>query len=276
MMHRASLTTVVLLAGALLFPAHTRAQSWPEPWADEEDRPPRVDLSASFGVLAPTNWSNLVLLGSISSATGVTEQVLSRQLRVQTDKAFSGALTYWEGRYGVRLQGEYSKSSLQITGAAPVNVKTWLYDVRGVIGMREYAPSRIVFPYGFVGVGGITYDLAQIVGPPLTFITQAPALPAARDLVVVGDGGRQFVLSEDELGVNTVFAFNFGVGTDLRVPLGPGGVALRLEVSDHMARSPLELRLSPLSGFAPSDDRVQFGAVHHLTATVGFVVQVGR
>jgi len=265
-----------LLVGAILFPAPTLAQSWSDPWADPEDRPPRVDLSGSFGVIAPTNWSNLVLLGSISSTTGVIEQVLSRELRVQADKAYSGALTYWEGRYGVRLQGEYSKSSLQITGAQPVSIKTWLYDVRGVIGMLEYKPSRIVFPYGFVGVGGITYDLAQVVSPPLTFMTQAPAISASRDSIIVGDGGRQFVLSEEELGVKTVFALSFGVGTDLRIPLGPGGVALRLEVSDHIAASPLELRISSFSALPGSDNRVQFGTVHHLTATAGFVVQIGR
>jgi hypothetical protein len=277
-MHRASLTAAALLAGLILLPAHSSAQNWPEPWADPEDRPPRLDLAVSAGVLAPTDWSNLVLLGSISSASGVVEQILARELRVDADKAYGGALTYWEGRYGFRVQGAYSKSSLKIGGSAPVGIKTWLYDMRGVIGTTEYKPGRIVWPYGFVGFGGITYDLAQTVSPPLTFITQAPTISTAPNTIIVGDRGRQFVLSEDELGAKTVFAVSFGVGTDFRIPVGPGGFGVRVEVSDHIAPSPLDLRISELSalGAALSDRRVHFGAVHHVTATAGFVVQIGR
>lgn len=276
-MRRAFLSAAVLLAATML-PGPASAQNWPQPWADPEDRPPRVDLSASFGVLAPTNWSTLVLLGSISSASGVVEQILSREIRVDADKAYGGALTYWEGRYGVRLQGGYSKSSLKISGASPVGIKTWLYDVRGVIGGREYEPDRIVLPYGFAGVGGITYSLAQTIGPPLTFITQAPVFATAPNvIVVVGGSGRQFVLSEDELGAKTVLALNFGAGLDLRLPIGPGGVGLRFEVSDHLAASPLHLHITELtSGVTSYDSRVDFGAVHHLSATAGVVVQIGR
>jgi len=72
---------------------------------------------------------------------------------------------------------------------------------------------------------------------------------------------------------------NFGVGTDFRLPIGPGGAALRVELSDHVARSPLELRVSKLSGpgaFISNDSVVRFGAVHHLSATVGVVLQIGR
>ena len=276
-MRRAFVSAAALLTGFMLLPARASAQHLPEPWADTEDQPPRVDLSGSFGVLVPTNWSTLVLLGSISSGSGVVEQILSRELRVEADKSYGGALTYWEGRYGLRFQGDYSKSSLRISGAAPIGIQTWLYDVRGVIGAMEYKPSRMILPYGFVGVGGITYDLAQAVSPPLTFITQAPALPSAPNVIIVGDRGRQFVLSEEELGVKTVFALTFGAGTDIRVPIGPGGIGLRLEVSDHWAASPLDVRVTELSsGVTAYDSRVDFGAVHHLSATVGFIVQVGR
>jgi hypothetical protein len=276
-MRRARAASAAFLAGFMLLPARTSAQHLPDPWADSEDQPPRVDLSGSFGVLVPTNWSTLVLLGSISSGSGVVEQILSRELRVEADKSYGGALTYWEGRYGLRFQGDYSKSSLRISNAAPIGIKTWLYDVRGVIGAVEYKPSRTVLPYGFVGVGGITYDLAQTVSPPLTFITQAPALPSAPNAIIVGDRSRQFVLSEEELGVKTVFALTFGAGTDIRVPIGPGGIGLRLEVSDHWAASPLDVRVTEVSsGVTAYDSRVDFGAVHHLSATVGFIVQIGR
>ncbi len=276
-MRRPFISAAALLAGFMLLPARASAQLLPDPWADSEDRPPRVDLSASFGVLVPTNWSTLVLLGSVSSGSGVVEQILARELRVEADQSYGGALTYWEGRYGLRFQGGYSKSALKISGAAPIGIKTWLYDVRGVIGALEYKPSRVVLPYGFVGVGGVTYDLAQTVTPPLTFITQAPALPSAPNTIIVGDRGRQFILSEEELGVKTVFALTFGAGTDIRVPIGPGGIGLRLEVSDHWTASPLDLRVTELtSGVTSYDSRVQFGAVHHLSATVGFILQIGR
>jgi hypothetical protein len=274
-----------------LIPDSIIAQDWSQPWADPQDRPARVDLSGSAGFLMPTRWSSLVLLGSISSATGVIEQVLARDLRVEPDMEFDVAATYWRGRYGFRTQGGFSRSSLTI-GAAPssppqlatrgttsIDVDTWLYDVRGAIGFTEYAPSRRVWPYGFFGFGGITYNLKETVVPPLTFIEQSPARSDARGstIVVAGDG-RQFLLSVDQLGIETVFAVTFGVGTDFRIPLGPGGVGLRLEASDRVASSPMGLRIrefSAIGAFAP-DAGVRFGIVHHLSATAGIVVQIGR
>jgi hypothetical protein len=274
-MHR-SLTLAALVAGLVLLPGTTSAQALPQPWADPQDVA-RVDLSASISLLSPTDWSDLVLLGSISNA-GVIEQILARELRVEPEKAYGGAVTYWEGRYGFRVQGGYSKSSLRISSAPAVGIKTWLYDVRGVIGALNYRTSRKVSPYGFVGFGGITYDLAQTVSPPLTFITQAPAVTAGQTVIVLGDRGQQFLLSEDELDAKTVFAVNVGVGTDFRLPIGPGGVALRVELSDHIAASPLGLRISQLSerGSFISDSGVRFGPVHHLSVSVGVVVQIGR
>ena len=271
-----SLAIAAVLGGLILLPARTSAQPLPQPWADPQDST-RVDLSGSVSLVSPTDWSDLVLLGSISSA-GVIEQILARELQVDAEKAYGGAVTYWEGRYGFRVQGGYSKSSLRVSSAPTVGIRTWLYDVRGVIGALDYRASRKVLPYGFVGFGGITYDLASTVSPPLTFITQAPAVTTGQTVIVVGDRGRQFLLSEDELDVKTVFAVNVGVGTDFRLPIGPGGVALRVELSDHIAPSPLGLRISQLPGPGAfiSDSRVRFGAVHHLSASVGVVVQIGR
>src|SRR5919112_537976 len=92
-----------------LAPALARAQAPVQPWADPQDAPGRVDLSASAGFLMPTGWSNLVLLGSISSATGVLEQVLTRDLHVQPDTAFDAVVTYWRGRYGFRTRAAFSR-----------------------------------------------------------------------------------------------------------------------------------------------------------------------
>jgi hypothetical protein len=289
-MRHARLTFYLPIVTLLLLPAAASAQDWSQPWADPQDRPPRVDVSASAGFLMPTGWSNLVLLGSISSATGILEQVLTRDLRVEPKTEFKGAATYWRGQYGLRTQVGFSRSSLTIGGAplgtsqspldgtASVSIDTWLYDVGAVIGFVDYRPARTVWPYGFFGLGGVTYNPKTPVSPPLTFIEHSgPALPP-NTVIVIRDRSRQFLLAIDELGVETEFAFNFGVGTDFRLPLGPGGVGVRLEISDHVAPSPLGLRireLSPLGGLGP-DDSVRFGLVHHLSATAGLVVHIGR
>src|SRR5205814_9254415 len=157
-MRRAWLILPHLVITLTLFPASTRAQDWSQPWADEEDRPPRVDLSASAGYLLPTRWSSLVLVGSISPVSGVLEQILTRDLRVEPDTQFAAAVTYWRGRYGFRTQAGFSRSSLTIgraplgaVGATSIDIDTWLYDVRGAIGFSEYRPAKPVwsslFPY---------------------------------------------------------------------------------------------------------------------------------
>ena len=293
-MAQTRLTCLRLLAGlALLLPSPLAAQDWGRPWADPHDRPARVDVSASVGMLMPTDWSDLVLLGTISSASGILEQVLVRDLRVDPNQEFDAAVTYWRGRYGFRVQGGYSNSTVAIGGPiaesfesalndqlVSIDVDTWLYDVRGAIGFTEYSPGQWVWPYGFFGFGGITYDLARRITPPLfAFIERSRTRPdGTRDVFVVRDDGTEFLLALDTLGLETVFAFNFGVGTDFRIPLGGGGLGVRLELSDHIAASPVGLRISDLrrSGRLASDAGAAFGPVHHLRAAVGLVVQVGR
>jgi hypothetical protein len=276
----------------LLLPATVNAQDWGQPWSDPRDRPPRLDLSASVGMLAPTDWSDLVLLGSISPVSGVLEQVLVRDLRVEPDSVFGAAVTYWRDKYGFRAHAGFSRSSVVFggdsLGSVPpiggddivsVGIDTWLYDVRGAIGLVEYSPQRRAWPYVFLGIGGITYDLARTVSPPLlTFIERNPSRTGRGDIVIVEDDGRQFVLAVDELGLETVMAFNFGVGTDLRIPMGAAGLGLRLELSDHVSPSPLGLRIRELSsvGGLASDTAVRFGLVHHLRVSAGVVLQIGR
>jgi hypothetical protein len=282
------LTGLVLLIGTL--PA--AGQSLPEPWADPLDHPGRVDVSLSLGLAAPTDWSDLVVLGSISPATGVIEQVLVRDLRVKGDRELGGAVTYWRGRYGFRGQASLSKSSLVIGGgpvdasvpllaaepSVSVDLDTWSYDVRGVIGMIEYDPQRWMWPYASFGFGGITYDLARPVRPPLlTFIEHSG--PATADkLVVVDHQSRELLLAVNELSQDSVFAFNLAIGTDLRLPLGPGGVGLRFELSDHIASSPVGLRIRELrrGNVLVTDTGVGSGLVHHLRAAAGLVVYIRR
>ena len=293
-MRRAPLAVISFLAAWMLLPAAAFAQDWSQPWADPEDRPPRVDFSASGGFLMPTRWSDLVLLGSLSPGVGVLEQVLTRDVRVKPDTEFTAATTYWRSRYGLRVHGGFSRSSVSIGAtpvagsspsasavgsgeAAAVGIDTWLYDLGAAIGFVDYEPRRSVWPYGFFGVGGITYNLKQTIAPPLTFLDRPPSAPAGNTVIVASEG-RQFLLTTNALNVDTVLAFNVGLGTDFRVPLKGGGVAVRLEVADHVAASPIAFRIEELSSFGavPSDSGARYRLVHHLSATAGLVIQIGR
>src|SRR5262249_38202662 len=201
---------------------------------------------------------------------------------VKPDTEFTAATTYWRSRYGLRVHGGFSRSSVSIGAtpvvgsssstagsgdAASVGVDTWLYDLGAAIGFMEDEPRRSVWPYGFFGVGGITYNLKQAIAPPLGFVARAPTASAGNTIIVARDG-RQFLFTTNELNVETVLAFNVGLGTDFRVPLGGGGVAVRLEVSDHLAASPLAFRIEELSPFGavPSDAGARYRLVHHLRA----------
>ena len=239
------------------------------------------------------DWSDLVLIRSISPAFGIVEQVLVRDLRVRSDTHFGGALTYWRGRYGFRADGSLSRSTLIAgrgglegllrpatpDGSVSVDLDTWSYDVRGVVGLIEYEPRRTVWPYAWFGFGGITYDLAQSIGPPLLTFIESPRRPiTAEELVVVDQHSREFLLAVNEVAQDTVFAVNVGVGTDVRLPLGPGGVGLRFELSDHIAQSPVGLRIGELrrANLLASDTGVGAKLVHHLRTTAGFVVYIRR
>ena len=296
-MRHAPLTLILIVVALTTRPVPAFAQDWSQPWADPEDRPPRVDFSASGGFLMPTRWSDVVLLGSFSPASGALEQVLARDVHVKPHTAFTAAATYWRSRYGFRAQAGFSRSSLRISDvpvAGPpsspsagsingeiisVGIDTWLYDVGGAIGFVDYAPVRWVWPYAFVGVGGITYNLNQTIAPPLAFIERGPSRPvAAGNTTIVVSDNRQFLLTTNALSTETVFAFNVGLGTDFRIPLRGGGVALRVEIADHLAPSPLALRVEELAPFGGvlSDTGVRYRLVHHLSATAGLVVQIGR
>jgi hypothetical protein len=266
------------VAVAVVMAVPAGAQDWTQPWADPLDRPARVDIGASAGYVVPTDWSDLVLLGTISPAFGVLEQVLVQNVRLEPDVKYGGNVTYWRGRYGFRTDVGYSRSSLSIGGEPlgiagdPVDVTTWFYGVRGAVGFVEHTPRRVVWPYGFVGIGGITYNLAQPVSPPLLTVLEVGAPPQA-DLIVV-DRTREFLLQINELDLETELALTFGIGVDLRIPTGPAGLGVRFEVADHVVRSPLRLQVRELG--APLHDTVGFGFVHHLRASVGLVLRIGR
>ena len=239
--------------------------------------PRRVDLSGSGGFLLSTDWSDLVLLGSVSSISGTVEQVLVRGLEVEPGPVFDGVVTYWEGRYGFRAHGGFARSCLAvggICGSSSVDVNAYMYDVGGAVGLMEYRRGAWAWPYFFLGVGGVTYNLERTVGPPLTFIERRPPRAPDGQVIVSRDDPEALLIAIDELGVETRFALNLGVGTDLRIPLGPASIGLRLEVSDNMHRSPVDIHVAEVEGGGSS--HVNFGYVHNLRAAAGLVVQFGR
>jgi hypothetical protein len=249
--------------------------------------PTRLDVSASGGFLLPTDWSDLVLLGSISPATGVLEQVLVRDVVVDPGPVYDVTVTYWEGRYGFRAHGGLARSCLALGRTCSgftslgepigeVNVDTYMYDVGGSIGLIEYRRDLWAWPYAFFGVGAVTYNLDQSVGPPLTFISRGPT--GGGDIVIIREEPETLLISVDELGLQTQFALTFGLGADFRIPVGPASLGARLEVSDNLHGSPLDLTVASLDvpGIAGRQTTLDFKTVHNLRAAVGLVFQFGR
>lgn len=277
-------SSVVVVLAILIAPAAAVAQN--DPFSIPPG-PKRVDLSGSGGMLMSTDWSDLVLLGSISNVSGAFEQVLVQDLVVDPGPVFDGVVTYWEGRYGFRVHAGFAQSCLAVgrsCGSLPnvgtsggVDVDAWTYDVGGAIGLIDYRRGAWAWPYVFVGVGGVTYDLEHTVGPPLTFIERRPARLPSGQIIVSRDEPDQLLIAIEELGLETRLAFNVGVGTDFRIPLGAASLGVRFELSDHMHRSPVDLRIANVEGFRwANDTELDFGTVHNLRAAAGLVVQFGR
>ena len=246
--------------------------------------PRRVDVSGSGGLLLSSDWSDTVLLGTVSPV-GALEQVLVRDLVVDPGPVYDGTVTYWEGRYGFRAHAGFAKSCLAVgrscgdiasvtSGSGTVETRSYSYDVGGAIGLIDYKPDRWAWPYVFFGVGGITYDLDRTVGPPLNFIAR-PA-PTGTTPVIVVDDPDTVIISVEELGVETRIAFNLGLGTDFRIPLGAAGLGVRFELGDQLHASPLNLQVIALDAFRRDDPDVDFGMVHNLRAAIGVVVHFGR
>jgi hypothetical protein len=296
-MRTASFVPAALVAGLLaLSPAWAAAQPGTlADWRDEPEGPTRLDIGVSSGMLFSTDWSDLVLLGATGPVGGVLQQILVRDLAVTPGPVFDATVTYWRGRYGARFHGAYSRSCLAVgatcpdlplavspddptlLGAGAVDVRTWLFDVAGVIGFTEYRRAQWARPYGFLGLGAVVYHPDEPVLPPLTFIDRPGVAPPVADpIVIIRDEATSYLLALQEVGLEPSLSVNFGIGTDLRLPLGGGGVGVRMELSDHITRSPLRGRLVPLDGTGEAGEvRFDFGHVHNLRFVAGLVLEFG-
>src|SRR5690606_10255814 len=208
-----------------------------------------------------TDWSDMVALHVADPQGGLHRQVLLRSVSVAPGAGGGAALTYWKGRYGFRVTGGYSRSCLTtaprcVDGTAPppangtalavaeVPMDVWRYGVEGIIGLRNWSSSRIFRPYAVLGIGGVAYDPEDDALPlfPGTFETVVQA--GAPGTVVISNGTETFLLATDELGFENVLGLTLGIGMDLRVPVGIGGMSVRVELADQMTRSPFAVRLS--------------------------------
>lgn len=238
----------------------------------------RLDVSVMYGPLAVTDWSDTVVLGSVGP-TGVIQEVIVRDLGVEPGTGFDAVVTYWRGRAGFRTHAGYASSCVGSAAACPqasgVDVRTWLVDLGASVLLREPSAGQLWRPYAFAGFGAATYDLSRPIEPEFLTRLGGERLPAARPLVIA-DGGTQFLLSVDEMNLETSLAFTFGAGADIRIPIGGSALSLRVEVADHVSRSPVDLRLTSFEGtvFGTLPQRqLEFGPVHHFRATAGIVFE---
>lgn len=288
-----SIMSRILVPALLLFAANPAAAQR-DLWT-EYDGPRRFEVAAGGSVFLSTDWSDLILLESFGPG-GTHRQVLLREFAMAPEFGGHGSVTYWKGRYGFRVQGGFVRSCLATgnrcdgsttpvqTGLAPTEIQmdTWVYGVQGIVGLIEHTRGQWFRPYLIVGGGGVTYDLDQ----PLSVVLPGPLSstgPVRFDnggetVVFAGDPGT-FLLSMDEVSLETRFAVNLGVGTDFRLPVGPGGLALRLELSDHITQTPLSLRVARLDGgfFDHGIDEVEFNsrAVHNWKVSAGLAFEFG-
>ena len=291
-----------ILAASLL--ATSRPLAAQDDWFsddDDEERPRSLDISLGLGRLRSSDWSDLVVLGTLG---GLVERVLARNLAVAPGASVDLAVTYWEGRYGFRVHAGLTRSCIAIASRcgprallvaddaadddlrallrSEVDVTTWLVDIGGAVSLVGPRTDREFRPYVFFGLGGVAYDLDGPVGLFLPTFVQFGGTPGRLALdpdgkVVIVTNGSPFLVSVDEPGFEVLFAATFGIGADVRVPLGEGSFGLRFELADHINRSPLDVRLA---GFVDDfhfsrrdldDVRFDFGTVHNLRFSVGIV-----
>lgn len=285
-----------ILVPALLLGALPAAAQQRDLWI-EYDGPRRLEIAVGGGMYLSTDWSDLVFLESVSREGGVQRQVLLRELAMAPEFGANAAVTYWRGRYGFRVHAGFARSCLTNAsrcderaatgpnGLGPVDIDmdAWSYGVQGVVGLIEHTQAQWFRPYLVVGAGGVTYDLERPLSTllPTPITSTGPAqIGSGSTRLHVPDDPLTFLIASDEVGLETKFALNLGVGTDFRIPVGPGGVSLRLELADMISQSPVALRVVHVDGTpfrARSLDEVEFNGrtVHNWRLSAGIAFEFG-
>lgn len=149
-----------------------------------------------------------------------------------------------ERRLGVRLDGAYQQPRFDwVQGRRKIDVAS--AHVSGMLRLLAPEEDRLAGPYISVGAGGTWYDLGT--GPRTTY---APA-------DAYHDGSSRIIPSAQ-----------LAAGVDIRTPWSRGRspVNLRLEVADHVSRSPLR---NP-------EDGSRHDIVHNVRFTVGAYAAISR
>lgn len=286
---RACLAIATLALPLLALPAALCAQDYEDMFDNPYAGQPKVlSLSAFGGTYWSSPWNDLVLLGSISSRSAL-EQVLLRQVQVSPARVWGGSMTYRRGRGGARIQVAYSKSCLEMAGSCDaasqgsgtqiplphrIDVHTWMADVDAEATLIPVQQGQWARPYFLVGAGGVVYDpqgsTAQLLPQFLEF-PGGTAQTSGSEVTVTFPGAGQVIADVQGVGLQTVFSAVVGLGTDLRVPIGNGGIGVRIEASDHVAQSPMHVNLVQGFGRAASLD---FGSINNFRLTVGAVLDL--
>ena len=270
-------------------------------WLADYDGPRRLEVGVSAGYALSSDWTDLVALHVFDTQGGIHRQVLLRNVAVAPGAGGAVAVTYWRGRHGFRATAGYSKSCLTTSsrcvdgpvsppesgaalGVAEVSMDVYRYGIEGIVGLRNWRDSQFWRPYLIVGAGGVTYDPDEDALPlfPGTFETLVPPPSSGPGTVVITNGATTLLIATDELGLENVFGLTLGFGMDFRMPVGLGGVALRLEAADQITSSPFSVTVSRLD---QDDDRCCFdrrneptvfraGAIHNLRLSAGVAVEL--
>jgi hypothetical protein len=292
------------LLPTLLLPAPLEAQAdttrFDRLWQGDYDGPRRLELSVAGGYALSTDWSDMVALQLFDVRGGIHRQVLLRNMAVAPGAGGTAAVTYWRGRHAFRVHAGYSRSCLTTAArcvdgqtAPPANgaalavaevpMDVWRYGVDGLVGLRNWAGSRFWRPYLVIGAGGVTYDPDGDALPfvPGTFETLVPPPDLPAGTVVISNGTTTLLVATGELGLEHVFGVTVGAGMDFRIPVGIGGLGVRLELVDQITNSPFHVTVTRLGGdggrFDVAGDETTFraGAVHNLRLTAGITVELG-
>lgn len=147
------------------------------------------------------------------------------------------------GQLGLRFDGAYTKRPLSLPEGRDRNLAIGLGDIGLVLRLLPVSAKPAVTPYLSVGGGFVYYGLGA--GAPILFPTANARYEGGNHLEPAAAG-----------------AFGFDIPTGLH--WDEDDVGIRLEVGDHVTRSPLK----PISG---SD----FGLVHNMRVVLGIFAGVG-
>lgn len=262
----------------------------PDRFRTPQPGPPRLDLSFAMGTSFSTDWSDEVVLETRDPSGDRTTRLLLPEIGMAPGRTLAGAVTYWRGPLGVRFQAAHTRACLTASevrcDASPepetpfrfvTDLDVWSYGVQGVVGLTRGAVARAIRPYLLVGASGVTFDPAEPVPGPGGAEGQSTPGTGSGHVIVV-DGTTTLVLTVDRLRLDTRFAGELGAGLDLRLPLGPHGIGVRLELVDQLVNSPLGVRITHIGGGLRGgavEVDIPRPLIHTLRATVGAVIDVG-